>query len=207
MNPQLENGEGAMTELTMICGACQEPVTGREGFIGVNHADRRRAEADSNTDVIWRVRHYACAPRDLDIYGINPRRAPHLAGPRALDLASDGQAVDRPHRLGRPAGGNLQGRRPAHRSERLMVADICICGAVATEVMRMHYRRPRETVEPMAHDPWYVHGSSPIRTCGEVACEVETVLVFLATYPGADRHFGDDFWIDALVDDDPDGAA
>lgn len=66
-----------MTELTMTCGMCKKPVVDREGFIGISHEERRQAEAREAArkpapEVAWRVRHYACAPKDLDIYGINP---------------------------------------------------------------------------------------------------------------------------------------
>lgn len=69
--------EKQMTELTMTCEQCEKPVIEREGFIGISHEERRRAEAAeakkrTPLDVTWRVRHYACAAGDLDIYGINP---------------------------------------------------------------------------------------------------------------------------------------
>lgn len=88
-----------------------------------------------------------------------------------------------------------------------MVADICVCGAVATEILRMHTRRPRETFEPLAVDPWYVHGFHPLRTCGETACEASSWMAFLAENPDTDTHLGDDFEISYLVDDDPGDAA
>lgn len=50
------------------------------------------------------------------------------------------------------------------------------CGQGATDCLTLSYRYPRAEYLPEAADPWNVQGSSPVRTCGSVACEAAAVL-------------------------------
>jgi hypothetical protein len=46
----------------------------------------------------------------------------------------------------------------------------------ATERLSIRYRYPRPQPEPETMDPWHVHGSAPLATCGSLACEAAPVL-------------------------------
>lgn len=75
----------------------------------------------------------------------------------------------------------------------------CPCGEPGTNVLYLRYRRPRETFEPDAMDPWYIHGSWPIRTCGSAGCEAEEYARLLSVHPAADIHIateaGEGFYV------------
>ena len=61
----------------------------------------------------------------------------------------------------------------------------CPCGEPATVPLYLHYRRPREQFEPEAADPWNVHGSYPVMTCGAAGCEADFYAELAATFPDA----------------------
>lgn len=54
----------------------------------------------------------------------------------------------------------------------------CACGSPLTLRLSVHYRYPRTEYEPMAVDPWFVHGSPgrDILTCGDPKCEPDALL-------------------------------
>jgi hypothetical protein len=58
------------------------------------------------------------------------------------------------------------------------VIDLCAgCGKPATfGNLTMRFSYPRDVFIPGAADPWNVHGSSPVRTCGSAECEADGLL-------------------------------
>ena len=76
----------------------------------------------------------------------------------------------------------------------------CPCGQPATSTLYLHFRSPRQQYEPMATDPWYVHGSAPCRTCGAVGCEAAVYAELLARHPGADVQVGTEPGFGILTD-------
>jgi hypothetical protein len=60
------------------------------------------------------------------------------------------------------------------------------CGHPAAGRLYLRYRYPRLTCEPQATDPWYVHGSWPVASCGSAACEAGAFLALMAEHPEAD---------------------
>lgn len=53
----------------------------------------------------------------------------------------------------------------------------CSCGSPVTLRLFVHHRYPRTEYEPMAVDPYYVHGGGwDILTCGNPQCEADAFL-------------------------------
>ena len=54
------------------------------------------------------------------------------------------------------------------------------CGiSPALDSLTVHYQYPRAVPIMEAADPWFVFGSSPIRTCGSVSCQAAGLLAVL----------------------------
>lgn len=54
----------------------------------------------------------------------------------------------------------------------------CACGQPLALRLFVHYRYPRTECEPMAADPWFVHGApgSDLLTCGDPKCEPDALM-------------------------------
>ena len=65
-----------MTAIVMYCQPCNGPIAPGAGFIGVRHAEIRRAEADDGApEAMWITRHFTCmGPADGDCYQIDSER-------------------------------------------------------------------------------------------------------------------------------------
>ena len=50
------------------------------------------------------------------------------------------------------------------------------CGGPPLQRLTLTYRYPRDEFEPEAVDPWCVHGSAPMRSCGSPACGAAALL-------------------------------
>ena len=54
---------------------------------------------------------------------------------------------------------------------------ICVCGQPASVRLYVYFRYPRTEPEPMAVDPYYVHGSGySFTTCGSTQCGASAFL-------------------------------
>jgi hypothetical protein len=53
------------------------------------------------------------------------------------------------------------------------------CGEPAPDRLTIRYRYPRPACIPEAADPWHVHGSRSLRTCGSVACGAAALLAVI----------------------------
>jgi hypothetical protein len=64
----------------------------------------------------------------------------------------------------------------------------CRCGQPVTTTLYLHFTYPRAQYEPAAVDPWHIHASTPVRTCGAPGCEAEAYAHLASERPGAQVH-------------------